>query len=102
LRIATNQELEAVKDVLPQAIAALSPGGRLAVISFHSLEDRIVKQFFRQASLDCICPPEQPVCTCNHKAELRLENRKPIRPQQAEIDANSRARSARLRVVEKL
>ncbi len=102
LRIATNKELEAVKDVLPEAVAALSPGGRLAVISFHSLEDRIVKHFFRQESVDCICPPEQPLCTCGHRATLKLITRKPLRPGQAEIDANPRARSARLRVVEKL
>jgi len=102
LRIATNEELKALEKVLPQAMAALSPGGRLAVISFHSLEDRIVKRFFRQESMDCVCPPEQPHCACNHRAVLRLVTRKPIRPEQAEIAANPRARSARLRVAEKL
>ena len=102
LRIAVNHELEAVEAVLPQAVAALAPGGRLAVISFHSLEDRIVKQFFRRESRDCICPPEQPVCTCGHKASVREVVRHPIVPQAAEVEANPRSRSARLRIVEKL
>lgn len=102
LRIATNKELEAVRDVLPQAISVLAPGGRLAVISFHSLEDRLVKTFFRQESRDCICSPEQPVCNCNHQAVLKLITRKPIQPTQTEIEANPRSRSARLRVVERL
>ena len=102
LRIAVNHELEAVEAVLPQAVAALAPGGRLAVISFHSLEDRIVKHFFRRESRDCICPPEQPVCTCGHKASVREVVRHPIVPQAAEVEANPRSRSARLRIVEKL
>ena len=102
LRIAVNHELEAVEAVLPQAVAVLAPGGRLAVISFHSLEDRIVKQFFRRESQDCICPPQQPVCTCGHKASLREVVRHPIVPQAAEVESNPRSRSARLRVVEKL
>ncbi len=102
LRIATNQELDAVQSVLPQAVAALVKGGRLAVISFHSLEDRIVKQFFRQESRECVCLPEQPVCICEHEPSLRLVTRKPIRPGEAEIDANPRARSARLRVAERM
>lgn len=100
LRIATNDELGALERVLPQAIARLKPGGRLAVISFHSLEDRIVKQFFRQESQDCICPPEQPVCTCRHKATIDIITKRPIVPNLSEIDANPRARSAKLRVVE--
>jgi 16S rRNA (cytosine1402-N4)-methyltransferase len=102
LRIAVNRELEAVEAVLPQAVASLAPGGRLAVISFHSLEDRIVKQFFRRESQDCICPPQQPVCTCGHKASVREVVRRPIVPQEAEVASNPRSRSARLRVVEKL
>jgi 16S rRNA (cytosine1402-N4)-methyltransferase len=102
LRIAVNNELEAVETVLPQVITALAPGGRLAVISFHSLEDRIVKQFFRRESQDCICPPRQPVCTCGHKATVKEVVRRPITPQAAEIEANPRSRSARLRIVEKL
>jgi 16S rRNA (cytosine1402-N4)-methyltransferase len=102
LRIAVNQELSAVEEVLPQAIRALSPGGRLAVISFHSLEDRIVKQYFRRESRDCICPPEQPICTCQHKASIREVNRHPIEAEDEEKQSNPRARSAKLRIAEKL
>jgi len=102
LRIAVNQELERVENVLPQAVAALKSAGRLAIISFHSLEDRLVKEYFRRESRDCICPPRQPVCTCGHKATLKEISRKPITPGEAEIKANPRARSAKLRVVEKL
>ncbi len=102
LRIATNQELEVVESVLPQAVNALKSGGRLAVISFHSLEDRIVKRFLREESRDCICPPEKPICDCNHQSTLKLVSRKPIRPEETEIETNPRARSARLRVAEKL
>jgi len=102
LRIAVNRELDSIEEVLPQAIQALAPGGRLAVISFHSLEDRIVKQYFRQESRDCICPPEQPVCTCGHRASVRDIERHGITASDAEIADNPRARSARLRVVEKL
>jgi 16S rRNA (cytosine1402-N4)-methyltransferase len=100
LRIAVNDELGALERVLPQAIAWLKPGGRLAVISFHSLEDRIVKHYFQQESRDCICPPEQPVCTCRHKASIHIISKKPIMPSLAEIDENPRARSSKLRVVE--
>lgn len=102
LRIAVNRELDALEAVLPQCIKILTTGGRLAVIAFHSLEDRIVKQFFRRESQDCICPPRQPVCTCGHKASLKEISRRPIMPQSAEIEQNPRARSARLRVAEKL
>lgn len=102
LRIAVNQELETVEAALPEAMAALKPGGRLAVIAFHSLEDRIVKQYFRRESQDCICPPRQPVCTCGHRASLREITRHPLRPDEAEVRQNPRARSARLRVAEKL
>ncbi len=102
LRIAVNHELEALERVLPQAVTALVPGGRLAVISFHSLEDRIVKQYFRRESRDCICPPRQPICTCGHRAVLIEINRRPIRPSEQEVEQNPRARSARLRVIEKL
>ena len=101
LRIAVNRELEALEMVLPQAVAALAPSGRLAVLSFHSLEDRIVKQYFRLESQDCICPPRQPVCTCAHHASLRDLTRHPIQPTETEIAANPRARSAKLRIVEK-
>jgi len=99
LRIAVNDELGALERVLPQAIAQLAPGGRLAIISFHSLEDRIVKKYFQQEARDCICPPEQPVCTCRHKATIHIITKKPITPSLAEIDVNPRARSAKLRVV---
>ncbi len=102
LRIAVNGELEALDRVLPQTIEALKPGGKLAIISFHSLEDRMVKQFMRKESRDCICPPGQPVCTCGHKATLREISHKPIRPQEAEVKDNPRSRSARLRVAERI
>ena len=101
LRIAVNDELKAIEEVLPQAVNSLTPGGRLAVISFHSLEDRIVKKYFRKESQDCICPPRQPVCTCSHKARIREISRRPIRPEDSEINKNPRARSARMRVAEK-
>lgn len=102
LRIAVNQELANVELFLPQAVATLAPGGRLAVISFHSLEDRIVKTCFRRESQDCLCPPRQPVCTCGHRAVVTEINRRPIQPGEEEIRLNPRARSARLRIVEKL
>lgn len=101
LRIAVNRELSSLTEFLPQAIKALASGGRLAVISFHSLEDRIVKQFFRLESRDCICPPEQPVCTCNHKASIIEITRRPIEADIEEIEVNPRSRSAKLRVAEK-
>jgi 16S rRNA (cytosine1402-N4)-methyltransferase len=102
LRMAVNGELQAIEAVLPQALQALKPGGRLAVISFHSLEDRLVKQYFRREGRDCICPPEQPVCTCGHKAILKEVNRHPIEADEAEVAENPRSRSAKLRVAEKL
>jgi 16S rRNA (cytosine1402-N4)-methyltransferase len=102
LRIAVNGELESLEKTLPLAVKALAPGGRLAVISFHSLEDRLVKEFFRLESRDCICPPRQPVCTCGHKASILEVSRRPITPAEEEIKKNSRARSAKLRVAEKL
>lgn len=102
LRIAVNDELEALEVGLSQAVDMLAPGGRLVVIAFHSLEDRRVKQFFKRESRDCICPPHQPVCTCAHSARLRLHERRPIRADEAEVRANPRARSARLRVAERL
>ena len=102
LRIVVNRELDAISEVLPQAIQALAPGGRLAVISFHSLEDRLVKQYFRQESRDCICPPRQPICTCNHHASIIEINRKPIQASETETAFNPRARSAKLRIAEKI
>ncbi len=102
LRIGVNRELEALEEALPQAIAILAPGGRLAVISFHSLEDRIVKQFFRREAKDCICPPRSPGCVCGHHATLRVITKKPISPSEEEVARNPRARSAKLRVAERL
>jgi 16S rRNA (cytosine1402-N4)-methyltransferase len=102
LRIAVNGELEALEKILPMAVQALCPGGRLAVISFHSLEDRKVKEYFRLESRDCNCPPRQPVCTCGHKASILEITRRPITPTEEEVNLNSRARSAKLRVAEKL
>lgn len=102
LRIAVNHELAAVEQVIPLAIACLRPGGRLAVMSFHSLEDRIVKRAFKTAATDCICPPHQPICTCEHRASVRLITRKPVMAFPDEINDNPRARSAKLRVIERL
>ena len=102
LRIAVNDELEEIEQGLRAALSTLKPGGRMATISFHSLEDRLVKSFFNVESKDCICPPQQPVCTCGHRATLRIITRHPVRPSEEEMTANPRARSARLRVAEKL
>jgi len=102
LRMAVNRELQNIEQVLPQAVEALASGGRLAVISFHSLEDRIVKHFLRRESRDCLCPPRQPVCTCGHKAALRVLTRKPVIAEADECARNPRARSAKLRLAEKL
>jgi len=102
LRIAVNRELEMVEAGLKAAVSILRPGGRLAVIAFHSLEDRIVKQLMRRLNQDCICPPQQPICTCQAQATLRLVVRKAIKASAAEMEANPRSRSARLRVAERL
>lgn len=102
LRIAVNRELEALRAGLAGALELLTPGGRLVVISFHSLEDRIVKTFFRTEARDCICPPGTPVCVCGHRARLRVLTRKPVQPAAGEIAANPRSRSAKLRAAERL
>ena len=102
LRIAVNDELAALDPALDAALRLLRRGGRIAVISYHSLEDRIVKRRFAAGAVGCTCPPELPVCICGGTAELRLVPRKAIRPSEAEVMANPRARSARLRVAEKL
>ncbi len=102
LRIAVNQELERVENVLPQAVAALKSSGRLAIISFHSLEDRIVKEYFRSESKDLVNPPYERIYEFEKKATLKEINRKVITPGEAEIKANPRARSAKLRIAEKL
>jgi 16S rRNA (cytosine1402-N4)-methyltransferase len=102
LRIAVNEELDVLETALEQAHSILGYGGRLVVISFHSLEDRIVKEYFRRESKDCICPPETPVCVCNHRATLRLLTKSPVQPGLDEIAANPRSRSAKLRAVERI
>jgi 16S rRNA (cytosine1402-N4)-methyltransferase len=102
LRIAVNGELEALSTVLPQTIAVLASGGRVAIISFHSLEDRLVKEFMTRESHDCICPPEVPVCACAHKRTLRILSKKPARPTAEEVRQNPRSRSAKLRVAERV
>ncbi len=101
LRIAVNRELEMLEATLPQAVQVLRPGGRLAVIAFHSLEDRIVKRFLRREEQTCICSPEIPVCRCDHEPTLTVLTRKPVRPTDEEVAANPRSRSARLRVAER-
>lgn len=102
LRIAVNGELEALQAALPQAIEALRPGGRLGVLAFHSLEDRMVKRFFQQEAKGCICPPKLPQCVCGRQPSLNVLTRKPAGPSEAEVRDNPRSRSARLRVAEKL
>lgn len=101
IRIAVNGELENLERVLPQAVEALATGGKLAVISFHSLEDRIVKHYFQRESKDCLCLPSQPVCTCGHKASLQIITRHPVEADELEQKENPRSRSAKLRVIEK-
>jgi 16S rRNA (cytosine1402-N4)-methyltransferase len=101
LRIAVNDELASIEEALPQAVATLKPGGRLAVISFHSLEDRIVKDFFREQSRDLVNPPYERIYEVERKATLKEVNRKPITPSEEEIKDNPRARSAKLRIAEK-
>lgn len=102
LRIAVNQELENLAAALPQAHGLLGFGARLAVLSYHSLEDRIVKDYIRRESKDCICPPGLPACRCGHKATLRPVTKGALKPSLAEIEANPRARSARLRAAERI
>jgi len=102
LRIEVNGELDALLEVLPQALDRLYPGGRLCVITFHSLEDRIVKKFMQEKARSCICPPELPVCVCDHHAELEILSRKPIIASKEESASNPRSRSAKLRAVRKL
>ena len=102
LRMSVNDELGSLGNGLKSALSILTPGGRMAAISFHSLEDRTVKTFFIAESKDCVCPPQQPVCTCAHRASLRIVTRRPVLPDEEEIRANPRARSARLRVAERI
>jgi len=102
LRIAVNQELERLKAALQQALNILEVGGRLVVISFHSLEDRLVKDYFRRESQDCLCPPQTPVCICGHHATLKLITKRVVTPARAEVLANPRSRSAKMRVAERI
>lgn len=102
LRIEVNNELQALDDTLQTAVDHLAPRGRICVITFHSLEDRIVKQQFKKMATDCICPPELPVCVCGHHKEIKLINRKPISAGEVERKNNPRSRSAKLRIAEKL
>ncbi|MBC8529897.1 16S rRNA (cytosine(1402)-N(4))-methyltransferase RsmH [Christensenellaceae bacterium NSJ-44] len=102
LRIAVNDELEPLAKALEELVSLLAPGGRLAVITFHSLEDRIVKQTFKRLQNPCICPPKAPVCTCGKLPVAQVVTRKPILPSPAEVEQNPRSRSAKLRVVQKL
>jgi len=102
LRIAVNDELGALEAALPAALRMLRPGGRIAVISFHSLEDRIVKRFFREQAKGCTCPPDFPICVCGTEPTLRELTRRPVRPGQREIDQNPRSSSAKLRVAIKV
>jgi 16S rRNA (cytosine1402-N4)-methyltransferase len=100
LRIATNRELESLSLALGSAVNLLAPGGRLVVVSYHSLEDRIVKNFFREAAKTCVCPPSAPACTCEHEARLKPVNKKIITASPEEVRSNPRARSAKLRAAE--
>jgi len=102
LRIAVNDELECLTEALPQALRLLAPGGHLVITSFHSLEDRLIKEFLRSEARDCLCPPEAPICTCGHRAALGIVTRKPIRPSPDEVTANPRSRSAKLRIAYRL
>lgn len=102
LRIEVNKELDGLDEFLRNAVDRLNVGGRLAVITFHSLEDRIVKRCFGDLATDCVCPPNLPVCVCNHRAKVKLVTKKPILPSQEELAENGRSGSAKLRVAEKI
>ncbi len=102
LRIVVNEELESLHLALGQALNLLGSGGRVIVISFHSLEDRLVKEFLRRESQGCLCPPSVPVCVCGHKPNLKIVTKKAVRPSQSEIQANPRSRSAKMRIGERI
>ncbi|MEG1304276.1 MAG: 16S rRNA (cytosine(1402)-N(4))-methyltransferase RsmH, partial [Oscillospiraceae bacterium] len=102
IRIAVNDELDTLSDGLEKIFGLLKPGGRFAVITFHSLEDRIVKQYFASLQISCTCPPEYPICTCGGKAKATAITKKPITATETENEENRRARSAKLRVIEKI
>ena len=101
LRIAVNRELEQLEEGLAEAVRVLAPAGRIGVITFHSLEDRIVKRYFREKSRECTCPPEWPICQCGGKADLRLVTGKPVTASDEEVSLNPASRSAKLRVAQK-
>ena len=102
LRIEVNRELDVLKDTIDKVVDHLNKDGRLAIITFHSLEDRIVKNKFKDLATDCICPPEFPVCVCNHKAKVKIITRKPITSSKKELKENSRAKPAKLRVCQRI
>jgi 16S rRNA (cytosine1402-N4)-methyltransferase len=102
LRIVVNHEMDNLKNALEQTLAVLAPGGRLVVISYHSIEDRVVKQFIKRETAACICPPGVPVCTCGHIPTLKMIEKKVVTPDIGELKDNPRSRSAKLRVVERL
>lgn len=102
LRIAVNGELDNLKETLENLIEMLKPGGKICIISFHSLEDRIVKTVFKEKSLGCVCPPSFPKCVCNHKASIKIISKKPIVASEQELKQNSRSASAKLRIAEKI
>lgn len=101
-RMASNDEIGRLERVLPQILDALKPGARMAVVSFHSLEDRVVKHFFKKEERDCVCPPESPVCICDHKAKIKIITKKPLLASPEEIKENPRSRSAKLRIAERI
>ncbi len=102
LRIAVNQELDSLSEGLEQAFASLHSGGRLVILTFHSLEDRMVKRRFQEWCRGCTCPPDFPVCVCGKEPRARLVNRKPLTAAPGELEVNRRSRSAKLRILEKL
>lgn len=102
IRIHINHEIEALQKALAQSVDILEKGGKLVIITYHSLEDRLVKQIFNRESRDCICPPSFPVCRCNHKARLKILTAKPLRPSGSEIQLNPRSRSAKLRAAQRI
>ncbi|MDD4211011.1 MAG: 16S rRNA (cytosine(1402)-N(4))-methyltransferase RsmH [Clostridia bacterium] len=102
IRIEVNGELAKLTETIRDMIESLNKGGRIAIITFHSLEDRIVKQVFKEFTIDCICPSDFPICVCNHRASLKLINKKPIEASSYEEEANSRSKSAKLRIAEKI
>ncbi len=102
IRIEVNNEIKNLEEVLPKLLDRLKSGGRLVIISFHSLEDRVVKEFAKKESRDCICSPEIPICICHHKKKINIINKKPIIPKDEEIKNNIRSRSSKLRILEKI